>query len=311
MFREYIAVNSNWDEKRYQRKEIEEEQSNTGDGVVSSPMDGMIDVDSERQKKKLLDKGEEDPLLSRQGFKYVRRNPIPKCFIRRNTISTSLERTSSAAGLHENIASANLRMGPFRKELHKVLGIKADLTASTTTGSRILGENSDAQSVMLLPYVSTTVTTRQLIPVRFPNSLNRNIILALQHTFMSSTRNLPKHEANAAGFAARVRGFSSASNGPIGSFMLGSTEVRIPLKMPFLKEYSEQDGSFVIFGDYMSSNGNFLSPQRQTFLGALKRSSVGIGVRKVIQGVPIKYDLSLTSDGNVGAFFSLGRDWNV
>ena len=61
-------------------------------------------------------------------------------------------------------------------------------------------------------------------------------------------------------------GFSSASNGPIGSFMLGSTEVRVPLQMPFLKEYSEQHGSFVIFGDYMSSNGNVLdSPQHQTF----------------------------------------------
>ena len=55
---------------------------------------------------------------------------------------------------------------------------------------------------------------------------------------------------------------------------------------------------------FMSSNGNVLdSPQRQTFLGALKRASVGIGVRKVVQGVPIKYDLSLTSDGNIGAFF--------
>jgi hypothetical protein len=41
------------------------------------------------------------------------------------------------------------------------------------------------------------------------------------------------------------------------------------------------------------------------------KTSVGIGLRKGIQGIPIKYDLSYTRDGKIRAFFGLGRDFDV
>ena len=42
-----------------------------------------------------------------------------------------------------------------------------------------------------------------------------------------------------------------------------------------------------------------------------RKSSVGVGVRKSIQGIPVKYDVCFTRDGKIGAFFGLGSDFDV
>ena len=41
------------------------------------------------------------------------------------------------------------------------------------------------------------------------------------------------------------------------------------------------------------------------------RASIGFGLRKSLQGIPLKYDVSLNKDGKLGGFVSLGGDWDI
>jgi len=127
---------------------------------------------------------------------------------------------------------------------------------------------------------------------------------------MAATQHLPLHEAHSAGVMAKVRGYHSNSNGPVDSSITGTTEVRVPVTIPFQKDKFNQDGSVVIFGDWMIANHKTGSRQyrKEDIFG---KGSVGIGFRKSISGIPLKYEFSLTKDGKVGAFFGLGRDWDI
>jgi outer membrane protein assembly factor BamA len=119
----------------------------------------------------------------------------------------------------------------------------------------------------------------------------------------ASTRNLPRHEQNAMGFASMIRG--GTPNGRISTSVTGSTELRIPiqLEIPALKKIQE-DSSFVLFGDWVSARKNNGS-------SFFFKKSIGIGVRKVTQGIPLKVDLSYVGDGKLKSTFGLGRDFDV
>lgn len=248
---------------------------------------------------------ENDSLLCRQGFKFSLRGPIPSNIVSRSSASTAIERTSTRKGIHESIGSATLNLGPFVRDLP--LGARSSIATSTTSGVRLGGKR-------LLPFSSGSVTSRQLFPL-FTNiavTSNRQIKLALQHSVMSATSHLPRHEANAAGFAARVRGISGSSVGPIDLSVVGSAEIRVPVTIPIQKDKIVQDGSVVLFGDWMFAHRQTDSSQNGFSMeNTFGKSSIGIGLRKSVQGIPLKYDLSLTRDGKVGAFVSLGSDWEI
>lgn len=259
-----------------------------------------------------LDEGlkEGDALLDRRGATVCIRNPIDPSVIRDSSASASLERTSSLAGHQEGIGSASLSLGPFRKELP--MDARSNILARVTAGTRVADgaltkEVDDAESDIVvggykfLPYTMVSATTRQIFP--FTSSSNRRpIYLALEHVLTTSSPNLPRHEASALGVATRVRGYASKDNGHVTSSVVGTTEVRIPVTLPTDK--FKQDASVVLFGDWSFAQKN----QRSSFV---RKSSVGIGLRKSIQGIPIKYDLSYTRDGDIRGFFGLGRDFDV
>ena len=142
---------------------------------------------------------------------------------------------------------------------------------------------------------------------------DEEVKLAVETTFMSSTKHLPRHEANAAGLAAGVRGYSSSSNGSLSGFLSGSVEVRIPVTIPFQKEKLNQDGKVVLFGDWLLGmrKNQLITTTSMDGDNIIKRSSVGVGLRKSIQGIPLKYDVSVNKDGKLGAFVSLGQDWTI
>mmetsp|Transcript_1885 Transcript_1885/g.2710 ORF Transcript_1885/g.2710 Transcript_1885/m.2710 type:complete len:835 (+) Transcript_1885:244-2748(+) len=273
---------------------------------------------------------DDDEILCRKGATFRIRNPLPAHFAPRSLTSTSLERTSTRTGHHESIGSTTLDLGPFRKELP--FYARTNLLTSLTIGTR-LGDTrfknfqknkKDSSSLSsqweLLPYTSAKATTSQIIPLTSiannnnDNEIHRSIVLALQHSIITSSQNLPLHEANAAGFAARVRGYPNSSNKPISASMLGTTELRIPITLPIANAY--QDASLVIFGDWLLA-----SSYRSNSAGAMNRyndkgkrinkSSLGIGLRKSLKGIPVKYDVSITRDGKIGAFFGLGADFDV
>lgn len=251
----------------------------------------------------------DDEILTRRGLRFNLRTPISTEIVERSRASTSLERTSTRSGQHETIASATMGLGPFVRNLP--LGAKTSFTTSVTPGTRV-GSDNDS-SLRLFPYLSQVSVARQLFPIlletlSFPSG--DTIKLALETTLMSSTKHLPRHEANAAGLAARVRGYSSSENGPLGASLFGSAEVRIPVIIPLKQLNMEQDSKVVLFGDWLFGLKKDDTIMDRADKGFYK-SSIGIGLRKTIQGIPVKYDMSLSQEGKIGAFFSLGMDWSI
>ena len=254
--------------------------------------DGNDDDDGKRESKDF----DHDELLDRKGATVRLRNPINPKTIRNSRASACLERTSTRSGQHEAVGSVTLGLGPFRKELP--LNARSDVLGSLTTGTRIIGEKSS--NFNILPYSILSATTRQIFPLTSEGS--RPLTLALQHTATTSTSHLPRHEGNAFGIASKIRGCSPSGNDRVSSFIIGTTELRIPITLPTDK--FRQDASIVVFGDWSLTQKDLQSSFD-------RKSSVGIGLRKGLQGIPIKYDLSYTQGGKFRAFFGLGRDFDV
>ena len=273
------------------------------------------DGEANHQKAE-TDKTPHDPdaLLDRRGARFTYRNPIHPRVIRYSTASASIERAATQSGIREAIGSGTLTLGPFRKQLP--LDARSSMDGSMTTGVRIPerasahgdGPSANYQGLTLLPYTSVTLTTTQLLPLLASSAPlgadQRNLpSLALRHSLTASTRNLPRHEQNAMGFASMVRG--GTSNGRISTSLTGSTELRIPVQLdiPVLKKVQE-DSSLVLFGDWVSARKNNGSP-------FFFKKSIGVGIRKVTQGIPLKVDFSYVGDGKIKSSFGLGRDFDV
>jgi outer membrane protein assembly factor BamA len=240
-----------------------------------------------------------DSLLDRKGATFRLRNPINPKVIRNSVASTSLERTSTRTGLHESIGSATLALGPLRTNLP--MGARSSISTSLTGGSRLRkkenSEDSTPFRVQLMPYSSVSATARQVLPLS-PSQDGRNpLILALQHTVATSTLNLPRHEAKAMGVSAQIRGASP--DGIASSTVKGTAEVRIHLNTPRLAE-----SSVIFFGDWFCVQKD---PNSSFYV----KSSIGIGFRKIFQGLPLKYDICYSSDRKIKALFGLGPDFDI
>lgn len=264
----------------------------------------------EKKEKKENDDLDDDSLLSRRGATFRLRNPISSTFITNSVASASIERTSTFTGQSENIGSASLTLGPFRRLLP--LDARSSVSTTITSGTRFQGkedvdDSSGKESLVvrtgigqLLPYTLASTTTKQILPI-FSSTRDDGtappITLALQHTVSLSTSNLPRHEARAMGNSAQIRGASA--DGAASSTVKGSTEIRIPVAVPLIGS-----GSVVLFGDWFCVQKDMKSP-------FYSKSSIGIGVRKPVQGLPLKLDLSYTNDGNLKPMFGLGVDFDV
>ena len=99
------------------------------------------------------------------------------------------------------------------------------------------------------------------------------------------------------GIAAQIRGASP--DGYVSSSVKGTAELRLPLTVPRVG-----DGGVVVFGDWFFVQQDHGSP-------FYSKSSVGIGVRKNVQGIPLKYDLCYSNDGKIKQMFGLGPDFDA
>lgn len=259
-----------------------------------------------------------DTLVSRRGTTLRVRNPIDPKTIRHTVASASLERTSTATGLHETIGSTTMEVGPFLKELP--MGARSNLDASFTTGTRIGREallSSNIEIIddgattgtapfgtrSILPYASVSATTRQLFPLMGPmnpsSSSRRPLILAVRHSLIASTRNVPRHVARAIGTSCTIRG--STPNGRVSSALRGTTELRVPIQLPSRLKV-QQDASIVFFGDWLLAVKDPSTP-------ISRKTSVGLGLRKSIQGIPLQYDVIYSDEGKLKSMFGLGSDF--
>jgi outer membrane protein assembly factor BamA len=161
-------------------------------------------------------------------------------------------------------------------------------------------DGGESSQFNILPFSTVSATTRQIFPLSQEG--RRLLTLALQHSAATSTTHLPRHEAKALGILSKIRGYEPSGNDRVSSYVVGSTELRIPVTLPTDK--LRQDASIVIFGDWSLAQKDLQS-------SFVTKTSIGIGLRKGIQGIPLKYDLSYTGDGKFRAFFGLGRDFDV
>jgi outer membrane protein assembly factor BamA len=94
----------------------------------------------------------------------------------------------------------------------------------------------------------------------------------------------------------------------------GTVEVRLPfervVQQPFVGS-----GTVVVFGDWCVAQAQQLSssttsPPGETgdFEQPFRQSSIGIGLRKVVQGIPLKMDACVTEHGTKGLFFGIGNN---
>ena len=85
------------------------------------------------------------------------------------------------------------------------------------------------------------------------------------------------------------------------------------------------DGSVVVFSDWMAasrwtirdiknkvkSKTGISSASAPLLSKPMRKASAGIGLRSVLQGIPVKVDFTITDDGKVGANMALGPDFDV
>jgi len=234
-----------------------------------------------------------DALLDRKGASInLLRNPITESFGVSSEAKFCFERTSTKDGRHDSIGSSSLSIGPIGKQLP--FGARTSIAGKTTIGIRFNETSLSTKNEKLLPFTSLTATTQQTFPLA---SLNKNpVILALRHAATISSSNLPRHEANAQGVACNIRGYKGKA-GRVSTSLVGTTELRVPL--PRL-----DDSKVVLYGDWCTSKATGSS-------SFTRRSSVGIGFRKGLQGIPLKYDISYTGDGEIKTFFEIGPDFEA
>ena len=94
----------------------------------------------------------------------------------------------------------------------------------------------------------------------------------------------------------------------------GTIEVRIPFER-LVSSSIVGRGNVVLFGDWCFSQAQPLpslvsqSPGDGGFSAeSFRHSSLGIGLRKVVQGIPLKLDACLTEHGTKGLFFGIGHN---
>ena len=66
---------------------------------------------------------------------------------------------------------------------------------------------------------------------------------------------------------------------------------------------SQQDLSAIAYGDWFVA-------KRDTAAPLLRKSSIGLGLRKSVQGIPLLYDFTYAAgSGKIRAMFGLGSDF--
>lgn len=250
---------------------------------------------------------EHDGLLDRKGATFRLQNPISPKVIRNSATSVSLERTATKTGLHESIGSASLNVGPFVKELP--FDARSNIDARVTLGTRMKDllrlQSADnlIEELHFKPYTFVTATTKQILPLggSQSGSSGRPLVLALRHSVTTSTHSLPRHEARALGSLNNIRG--TPTNGCVSQILVGTTELRIPVRVPDAIK-TRQDAGVVVFGDWLVATKDSKSP-------VFRKSSIGVGLRKSVQGIPLHCNFSYSHEGKLKATCGLGRDFDV
>ncbi len=199
-----------------------------------------------------------------------------------------------------------------------------------------------------LPYATGTITSHQIMPLESVKGSTPSTDLVIRHVASASSRHLPRHEGIIMGLSSRIRGYrynyqQSPMQNPqqetmydkslfrslkkivqdqgkehfrppiaLSNAISGTVEVRIPFER-LVSSSIIGSGNVVLFGDWCVCQAQPLHSLLQSPDGGLsvkssRHSSLGIGLRKVVQGIPLKVDACLTEHGTKGLFFGIGHD---
>jgi len=273
------------------------------DYTEDSELDGA-NADSEEPNELAMDYDHDVP-LGRRGATFSLQNPIGTNMVRHSSASATVERITTRTGLHENIGAATFNVGPFRKELP--LDARSSIAGTVTSGSCLRAtKDQEVSSAFvgwrMLPYSVVSATTKHVFPLVNNASYGRSIDLALSHSVMTSTPNFPRHEAHKAGIASQVRGYDGHL-GSVTTSIKGTTELRIPVPIP--TDRFSQDAGLVLWADWRYAK----SSRRDSAFS--RKASIGAGVRKSLQGLPLKWDISYSQDGKFKSSLGLGLDFDA
>eukprot|EP00985_Skeletonema_marinoi_P029449 scaffold27894_cov73-Skeletonema_marinoi.AAC.1 len=245
-----------------------------------------------------------------------------------NVVSATFERINA-----QSIASASVGVGPYRFKPFRSL--YSSISASMTSGV----SNSDG-SAGALPYAAGALTSHQSVPFK-----SSPVTLNVRHIASGGTKNLPRHEAVSLGLSSKVRGYKYNYQGQkidtssieeeeqqehgtwqalrklcrggkganvnpqiaISKALSGTVELRVPFQAA--SERGSQpilSGTFLLFGDWSLTQAHTQSIATEKENRPARYSSAGVGLRKVVQGIPLKVDACVTEHGSKGIFFGIG-----
>ena len=152
------------------------------------------------------------------------------------------------------------------------------------------------------------------------NGIGRPLILALKHTVIVSSNSIPQHVGKAIATSTNVRG-NTVPDQSLTTALRGTTELRVPLHLPSfipnekMQQFFQQDANMVVYSDWLLSlndnnrNDSTTSEGNDSNSMFRRKSCIGIGLRKTIQGIPLQYDVTYSNEGKLKAMFGLGRDF--
>ena len=249
--------------------------------------------------------------------------------LKASVVSATFERINA-----QSIASASVGVGPFR--LNPFHSLQSLLSASITSGVR---SNSD-ESAGLVPYAAGTLTSHQIMPLG-----SHPVNVVVRHVASGGTKNLPRHEAVSLGLSSKVRGYNynyrsqtaetssneeekqqelgvwqalkkiccvsnCASVRPsiaTAKALSGTMELRLPFNAASEGLQPILSGTFLLFGDWSLTQAHTPSAATESENRHIIRcSSAGVGMRTVVQGIPLKVDACITEHGSRGVFFGIG-----
>ena len=256
--------------------------------------------------------------------------PSMKRKLKASVVSATFERINE-----QSIASTSVGVGPFR--FNPFSSLQSLFSASITTGVRSISDGSAEAGVV--PYAAGTCTSHQIMPLgSSPASF------ALRHVASGGTKYLPRHEAISLGLSSKVRGYNYNYQTPttetpsieepreqgrwqaVKKFLRGGNDAHairpsiatskalsgtMELRVPFMASSEGLrpifSGTFLLFGDWSLTQAHTPSSAIENENTApLRCSSAGVGLRKVVQGIPIKVDACITEHGSRGVFFGIG-----
>jgi hypothetical protein len=275
------------------------------------------------------DESDENPMRI-GGTMRLRLPSAMKRKLKASVVSATFERINA-----QSIASASVGVGPYR--FNPFHSLQSLFSASVTSGVRSSSDESAGAGVA--PYAACTLTSHQIMPLG-----SSPVNLAVRHVASGGTKNLPRHEAVTMGLSSKVRGYNynfrsqtteTASieeeeqkeqgtwqalkricRGGKGAnvrpsiatskALSGTVELRVPFKAASEGLQPILSGTFLLFGDWSLTQAHRPSSATEEENSPMRFSSAGVGLRKVVQGIPLKVDACITEHGSRGLFFGIG-----